>query len=72
MATGTVQSYHAHHGYGLITPDDDGPPLYVYFDSILTAGGGDGDRVLTEGQRVEYDPTEQEGRRVAERVRRSA
>ncbi|MFE2108253.1 cold-shock protein [Kitasatospora sp. NPDC059463] len=70
MATGTVQSYHANHGYGLITPDDDGPPLYVYYDSILPAGGGD--RVLTEGQRVEYDPTRQEGRRVAERVRRLA
>ncbi|MGV9264662.1 cold-shock protein [Kitasatospora sp. NPDC003701] len=65
MATGTVQSYHANHGYGLITPDEDGPALYVYFDSIV----GEGDRVLTEGRRVQYDPTEQEGRWVAERVR---
>ncbi|MER5349773.1 cold shock domain-containing protein [Kitasatospora sp. NPDC002551] len=70
MATGTVQSYHADHGYGLITPDDDGPPLYVYYDSILTSAGGD--RRLAEGERVEYDPTEQEGRPVAERVRRAA
>ncbi|MEV6976126.1 cold shock domain-containing protein [Kitasatospora sp. NPDC093806] len=68
MATGTVQSYHANHGYGLITPDEDGPALYVYFDSIVAADGGD--RTLVEGQRVAYDPTEQEGRRVAERVRR--
>ncbi|MER7703172.1 cold shock domain-containing protein [Kitasatospora sp. NPDC097605] len=68
MATGTVQSYHVNLGYGLITPDDDGRPLYVYDDSILTAAGAD--RVLAEGQRVEFDPTEQEGRRVAERVRR--
>ncbi|MEU6234798.1 cold shock domain-containing protein [Kitasatospora sp. NPDC047058] len=65
MANGTVQSYHVNHGYGLITPDEEGPALYVYFDSIV---GGE-DRVLTEGQRVEYDPTEQEGRWVAERVR---
>ncbi|MEU1420388.1 cold shock domain-containing protein [Kitasatospora sp. NPDC005751] len=65
MATGTVQSYHADHGYGLITPDEDGPALYVYFDSILA----EGDRVLTEGRRVEYEPMEQEGRWVAERVR---
>ncbi|MFI6843998.1 cold-shock protein [Kitasatospora sp. NPDC050467] len=66
MATGTVQSYHADHGYGLITPDEEGPALYVYFDSIVA----EGDRELTEGQRVEFDPTEQEGRPVAERVRR--
>ncbi|MFB6889528.1 cold-shock protein [Kitasatospora sp. NPDC056327] len=70
MATGTVQSYHANHGYGLITPDDDGPPLYVYYDSILAPDGGD--RTLAEGQRVEYDATVQEGRAVAERVRRPA
>ncbi|MFG3051696.1 cold-shock protein [Kitasatospora sp. NPDC048239] len=66
MATGTVQSYHVDHGYGMITPDDDGPALYVYFDSIQ---GSERERALTEGQRVEYDPTEQEGRPVAERVR---
>ncbi|AUY48884.1 cold shock domain-containing protein [Streptomyces sp. CB01881] len=65
MATGTVSTYNAHHGYGTITPDDEGPALYVYFDSIV----GEGDRALDEGQRVEYDPTEQEGRPVAERVR---
>ncbi|GAA2820599.1 cold shock domain-containing protein [Kitasatospora sp. CM 4170] len=65
MATGTVQSYNVHHGYGLITPDEDGPALYVYFDSIVA----EGDRALTEGQRVEYDPTDQEGRPVAEHVR---
>ncbi|MFJ3789880.1 cold-shock protein [Kitasatospora sp. NPDC090091] len=65
MATGTVQSYNVQHGYGLITPDEDGPALYVYFDSIV----GEGDRALTEGQRVEYDATEQEGRAVAEHVR---
>lgn len=40
----------------------------MYYDSIVAADGGD--RTLVEGQRVEFDPTEQEGRRVAERVRR--
>lgn len=65
MATGTVKSYNVHHAYGAITPDDGGPELTVYFDSIV----GEGERVLTEGQKVEYDPTEQEGRPVAERVR---
>ncbi|MGW4894640.1 cold-shock protein [Kitasatospora sp. NPDC004240] len=65
MATGTVTAYHRDHSYGMITPDDGGPELYVYFDSIV----GEVERTLTEGQRVEFDPTEQEGRPVAEHVR---
>ncbi|MEV7778547.1 cold shock domain-containing protein [Kitasatospora sp. NPDC088351] len=69
MATGTVKSYNADHGYGTITPDDEGPALYVYFDSILGAREDGGARGLAVGQKVEYDPTEQEGRPVAERVR---
>ncbi|MGW6916058.1 cold-shock protein [Kitasatospora sp. NPDC054939] len=67
MATGTVKAYHADHGYGTIAPDGGGPELTVYFDSIVA--DADGGRLLTEGQRVEYDETEQELRPVAERVR---
>ncbi|WP_441249076.1 cold shock domain-containing protein [Kitasatospora sp. McL0602] len=65
MATGVVKTYNVHHSYGVITPDDGGPELTVYFDSIE---GGE-QRVLAEGQKVAYDPTEQEGRPVAEHVR---
>ncbi|AUG81006.1 Putative cold shock protein [Kitasatospora sp. MMS16-BH015] len=65
MATGVVKSYNVHHGYGVITPDDGGPEVKVYFDSIQ----GEGARELAEGQKVEYDLTEQEGRAVAEHVR---
>lgn len=65
MSTGTVTTYHADLGYGTITPDDGGPDLYVYFDSVE----GGTERTLIAGDRVVYDPTEQEGRPVAERVR---
>jgi len=66
MATGTVKMFNIHHGYGVITPDDGGPELKVYFDSIVGAA----DRELLEGEKVEYDPTVQEERPVAEHVRR--
>ncbi|MFD9127386.1 cold-shock protein [Kitasatospora sp. NPDC059571] len=65
MATGTVRAYHSNHGYGYITPDDGGPELTVYYDSIVDAPG----HVLSDGQKVEYDLTVQEFREVAERVR---
>ena len=35
MATGTVKSYEADHGYGLITPDDGGPDVTLYYDSVV-------------------------------------
>ncbi|WP_405010648.1 cold-shock protein [Kitasatospora sp. NBC_01539] len=65
MATGTVKTFSSGHGYGYITPDDGGPELTVYYDSIVGAP----EHVLADGQRVEYDATVQEFRQVAERVR---
>ncbi|MEV4611234.1 cold shock domain-containing protein [Kitasatospora sp. NPDC049258] len=64
MATGTVRSYFPDHGYGYIVPDDGGPELTVYYDSIM----GIEDHVLESGQSVEYESTVQEFRAVAERV----
>ncbi|MER5639482.1 cold shock domain-containing protein [Kitasatospora sp. NPDC002227] len=64
MATGVVKSYNVHHSYGFITPDGGGPEVMVYADSIQDGGA------LEEGQAVEYDLTSQEGRPVAEHVRR--
>ncbi|GAA1126192.1 MULTISPECIES: cold-shock protein [Kitasatospora] len=65
MATGTVRTYYPGHGYGYIKPDDGGPELTVYYDSIVDAP----EHVLADGQRVEYDATVQEFREVAEHVR---
>ncbi|MFJ1702714.1 cold-shock protein [Kitasatospora sp. NPDC088346] len=65
MATGTVRTYYPEHGHGYIVPDDGGPELTVYYDSIM----GIEDHQLESGQPVEYEPTVQELRPVAERVR---
>ncbi|MFI6443882.1 cold-shock protein [Kitasatospora sp. NPDC050543] len=74
MATGIVTSYHEELGYGVIQPDDGGPEVTVYYDSVLGEGGrvpiaGPENQVLAVGQKVSYEPTVQEGRPVAEHVR---
>ncbi|GAA4872276.1 cold-shock protein [Kitasatospora terrestris] len=65
MNTGTVKWFNIHHAYGYITPDEGGPEVAVYYDSVV----GTEDRILHEGQRVEYNQTLQEFRPVAEQVR---
>jgi CspA family cold shock protein len=47
--TGTVKWFNPGRGYGFIKPDD-GPDVYVHH----TAVQGEGDRPLTEGDRVEF------------------
>ncbi|BFV56057.1 cold-shock protein [Kitasatospora sp. CMC57] len=66
MATGTIKTWHADHGYGTLVPDDGGPELIVYYDSLEIPGV---DRRLPDGQRVSYEATVQEDRQVAEKVR---
>ncbi|MFC8448058.1 cold-shock protein [Kitasatospora sp. NPDC057223] len=74
MATGIVTSYHEGHGYGSIKPDDGGPEVIVYYDSVTSDAGrvpvtGPGGRGLAVGQKVSYEPAKEEGRIVAEHVR---
>ena len=74
MATGIVTSYHDEHGYGSIKPDDGGPEVIVYYDSVIADSGrvpvaGPGRHVLPVGQKVSYEPAREEGRTVAEHVR---
>ncbi len=74
MATGTVTVYHDEHGYGSIRPDDGSPEVTVYYDSIVGDDGRvptaePGRHLLPVGQRVSYQPLEEEGRLVAEQVR---
>lgn len=54
MATGTVKWFNSEKGYGFITPDDGSKDLFVHYTSIE----GEGYRSLTEGQKVEYTPTQ--------------
>ncbi len=74
MATGIVTAYHEGHGYGSIRPDDGGAEVIVYFDSVTSDSGRvpvtePAGRVLTVGQKVSYEPAQEEGRIVAEHVR---
>ena len=54
MATGTVKWFNDSKGYGFITPSDGGDDLFVHFSGIA----GSGFKTLTEGAKVEYEPTQ--------------
>jgi CspA family cold shock protein len=51
MATGVVRSFNDSKGFGLITPDLGGPPIFVHQSAIATPGV----KKLKPTQRVEYD-----------------
>lgn len=48
--TGEVRWFSATRGYGIISPDDDGPEVFVEHDTIAM----DGFRTLRAGQRVAF------------------
>lgn len=54
MATGIVRSYNDSKGFGLITPDLGGPPVFARQSSITTPGV----RKLKSLDRVSYDVLE--------------
>jgi CspA family cold shock protein len=49
--TGIVRSYNDSKGFGLITPDLGGPPIFVHQSAIRTPGV----KKLKVTQRVEYE-----------------
>jgi len=51
IATGTVKSFNAEEGYGLIDPDEGDEDLLVRSTSIAEGGL----TTLTEGRRVEFE-----------------
>ena len=51
MNTGTVKWFNADKGFGFISNDAGGDDVFVHFSAIAS----DGDRSLTEGQKVTYD-----------------
>ncbi len=54
MAQGTVKWFNAEKGFGFITPDDNGPDVFVHYSEIQATGY----RSLEENQRVEYTVTQ--------------
>jgi cold shock CspA family protein len=64
-ATGTVKWFNAEKGFGFIEADDGGPDVFVHFSAIADRGGY---RSLDEGQRVEFEASEGQRGRQADRV----
>ncbi|NPD12106.1 cold shock domain-containing protein [Enterococcus sp. MMGLQ5-2] len=58
--TGTVKWFNEKKGYGFITGDDNNDIFVHYSDIVVT-----GYRKLVEGQKVEYEVTEHNGRNKA-------
>ncbi|SDN77540.1 cold shock protein (beta-ribbon, CspA family) [Geodermatophilus sp. DSM 45219] len=64
-AGGTVKWFNAEKGFGFIEADDGGPDVFVHFSAIADRGGY---RSLDEGQRVQFEASEGQRGRQAERV----
>ncbi len=64
-ANGTVKWFNAEKGFGFIEADDGGPDVFVHFSAIADRGGY---RSLDEGQRVEFEASEGQRGRQADRV----
>ena len=53
MAQGTVKWFNAEKGFGFISPDDNGPDVFVHYSEIQSSGY----RSLEENQKVSYTVT---------------
>jgi CspA family cold shock protein len=54
MAQGTVKWFNAEKGFGFITPEGDGPDVFVHYSEIQSGGY----RSLEENQKVSYTVTQ--------------
>lgn len=51
MSIGTVKWFNAEKGFGFVSPDGDGPDVFVYHSAIQAEGY----RQLQDNQRVEFN-----------------
>jgi len=65
IETGTVKWFNEGKGFGFIAPDSGGKDLFAHFKEIQ----GEGFKVLTENQRVEFEVTQGQKGPQASRIR---
>ncbi len=61
MATGTVKWFNPTKGFGFIVPDEGGQDVFVHISAVEQAGLNG----LDDGQKVEYELTENRGKQAA-------
>ena len=68
MATGKVKWFNSQKGYGFIEPADGGKDVFVHISAVEKAGLGN----LHEGQELEYDLQDDQGKTSATNLREAA
>lgn len=61
MATGTVKWFNATKGFGFIVPEEGGKDVFVHISAVQAAGM----QGLNDGQKIEFEVTEDRGRESA-------
>lgn len=61
MASGTVKWFNPEKGFGFIVPDDGGNDIFVHITAVRDAGMN----TLDEGQKVNFEMTENRGKMCA-------
>ncbi len=68
MATGTVKWFNTTKGYGFIEPDDGGKDVFVHISSVEQSGLSG----LNEGDKVEFEAQENNGKTAAQNLKKVA
>ena len=63
--TGTVKWFNATKGYGFIEPEEGDKDVFVHITAVKSAGMND----LEEGQEVEFEVVENDGKTSAENLK---
>ncbi len=65
MPKGTVKWFNATKGYGFIEPEEGDKDVFVHITAVKSAGMND----LEEGQEVEFEVVENDGKASAENLK---
>ena len=65
MPKGKVKWFNGTKGYGFIEPEEGDNDIFVHISAVRSAGMGD----LEEGQEVEFDVVENDGKTSAENLK---